>query len=686
MAIDVMKKATLLCPIPSAKQLLKALHSESIIELVDVLDRFEEAQDTLVRPQVSTADCDDSLQKLSLILGLITIFAPEQKSFVQGLAPVPLLVDPVEMDHLKHDFPLEKHYKRALDIDFEYRQIERAQGDIQNRLEELGSLAEFPYSMEALQQFKSVRIFLGAISPKNLPALRNDSTVPAGLAWEEIYPRALSRDHSDPKVKTNGSAESVWLLVASLPEDESEGRSVLSSHGFTEIALPQIAGTVGDQIKSLEEDLAVLRQDMEKISARVTRMAEFRHEFQVLRAYWNDRKKLKLSRLQSARGEYVQVITGFVREQDCERMEECLSLHFRDVSVVFEDVSEEDDPPVSLSLPKMIRPIQMLVDLFGRPTYKTFDPSPFIMPSFLIFFGICFSDVAYGLMLTLASLYIMKKTKAYEGIYNFARLLLYSGISTTFFGFVLGGFFGDLYMPEYLGENNILYLIISRTQVISPLDKPIVVLLISLGIGMFNQFYGIAMQMYSALLQGDKKSALFDGLLWLITLPGCALLISTMFISLPAPLFYSGLILFIGGAVGLVLTQGRENEGIVKRLTTGVISLYGIVGSYGITAFVGDTMSYCRLLALALTTGIVALSFNMMAGLLRPIPYVGIFLFIIVLIAAHIFNFFINVLGAFVHSMRLIFVEFFGRFYETGSRSFSPLGFDSKSAVLYKKD
>ena len=144
MAIDVMKKATLLCPIPSAKQLLKALHSESIIELVDVLDRFEEAQDTLVRPQVSTADCDDSLQKLSLILGLITIFAPEQKSFVQGLAPVPLLVDPVEMDHLKHDFPLEKHYKRALDIDFEYRQIERAQGDIQNRLEELGSLAEFP--------------------------------------------------------------------------------------------------------------------------------------------------------------------------------------------------------------------------------------------------------------------------------------------------------------------------------------------------------------------------------------------------------------------------------------------------------------------------------------------------------------------------------------------------------------
>jgi len=96
-------------------------------------------------------------------------------------------------------------------------------------------------------------------------------------------------------------------------------------------------------------------------------------------------------------------------------------------------------------------------------------------------------------------------------------------------------------------------------------------------------------------------------------------------------------------------------------------------------------MSYCRLLALALTTGIVALSFNMMADLLRPIPYVGIFLFIFVLIIAHIFNFLISVLGAFVHSMRLIFVEFFGRFYATGSRPFAPLGFDSKSAILHKQ-
>ena len=110
--------------------------------------------------------------------------------------------------------------------------------------------------------------------------------------------------------------------------------------------------------------------------------------------------------------------------------------------------------------------------------------------------------------------------------------------------------------------------------------------------------------------------------------------------------------------------------------------IYGIMGSYGITAFVGDTLSYCRLLALGLTTSIVAMSFNLMAGMLREVPYVGFILFLMVLIVGHLFNFCISVLGAFVHSMRLIFVEFFGRFYEVGSRPFQPLGFDSPACIV----
>jgi len=145
-----------------------------------------------------------------------------------------------------------------------------------------------------------------------------------------------------------------------------------------------------------------------------------------------------------------------------------------------------------------------------------------------------------------------------------------------------------------------------------------------------------------------------------------------------------GIVMFAGGALGLILTQGRSAPGIGGKIFGGVMSLYGIVGTYGLTAFIGDTMSYSRLLALGLTTSIVAYSFNLMAGLLRPIPYVGIVLFIVVVVIGHLFNFTISVLGAFVHSMRLIFVEFFGRFYEGGGRPFKPLSFDSATAMLKK--
>jgi V/A-type H+-transporting ATPase subunit I len=141
--------------------------------------------------------------------------------------------------------------------------------------------------------------------------------------------------------------------------------------------------------------------------------------------------------------------------------------------------------------------------------------------------------------------------------------------------------------------------------------------------------------------------------------------------------------MFAVGAIGLVLTQGRHAEGIVAKVGTGVVSLYGIVGSYGCTAFIGDTLSYCRLLALALTTSIVGLTVNMIAGLLaESVPYVGTVLFIVVFVVGHTFNFAISMLGAFVHAMRLVFVEFFGRFYEGGAKPFEPLGFDSPAYIL----
>jgi V/A-type H+-transporting ATPase subunit I len=138
-----------------------------------------------------------------------------------------------------------------------------------------------------------------------------------------------------------------------------------------------------------------------------------------------------------------------------------------------------------------------------------------------------------------------------------------------------------------------------------------------------------------------------------------------------------GLVLAGIGGVGLVLTQGRKEKGIVAKGVTGLVSLYGVLGTYGVTAFIGDTLSYSRLLALGLTTSIVAMAFNEIASGFKAWGAVGLVLFALFALAGHTFNFAVSILSAFVHSARLIFLEFFGRFYEGGAKRFAPLGFNS---------
>ena len=179
--------------------------------------------------------------------------------------------------------------------------------------------------------------------------------------------------------------------------------------------------------------------------------------------------------------------------------------------------------------------------------------------------------------------------------------------------------------------------------VFDTLAKPVSALLIVIGIGIANQLYAMVLRIVDAARKGDKM-AIVDGILWLTFLPCLLLLLAAKMAGLPGWVSTFALVLLIVSAIGLVLTQGREEEGIVAKAITGVVSLYGILGSYGGVTFIGDVLSYSRLLALGLTTLIVGISFNIIAGLVRDIPYVGILAFVLVVLLGHVFNFFIGIL------------------------------------------
>ncbi|MBI3118384.1 MAG: hypothetical protein HYZ00_06845 [Candidatus Hydrogenedentes bacterium] len=518
-------------------------------------------------------------------------------------------------------------------------------------------------SMERLHGLKRIRVMLVDVPKKSQEPFLEALAGVEVLACEPLRGGPLSR---------------YWLTF--LPQDEARIAALLKEWRAVEVVLPRLHGTAAARLAKLREDLAHAGEGRAGVIRKLQDLAVQRHTLLGLKAFWESEQRKQLAHSQVLKGHWVSVLRGYVRERDLARLEKLLHDEFHSASLTTEPPALHEDVPVSLTHPRLIRPISFLITMYGLPRYNSFDPTAYLTVTFLVFFGICFSDVGYGVMLVLLSLYIRARARAYAHIRQFANLFLLGGISTILFGAVLGSWFGDLH--HYLGADNPLERAQRMFAVFDPMGRPVLALVLALVIGAVNQMYGVTLKMYGAVRVGDWFGAIFDGLMWLILLPGLIILISTIFVEISGALLTLGFVLFGIGALGLVLTQGRNEPTLLGKAIVGIISLYGIFGSYGCASFIGDTLSYCRLLALGLTTGIVAMSINLIGGMLRDVPYVGMLLFIGLLIFGHLFNFLISVLGAFIHSARLIFVEFFGRFYEGGARPFRPLSFNSASFQL----
>jgi len=692
MAIEPIKKVTLISPRDSHDRLMRTINRLGVMQVTDLKDIQESGEPFLRSCDTRTEEVDEKIQQIDFILNLMNLLSPEKQSFIQGLAPVPLVTSPQEIQSILDKFDLKQAFMDASDLDERYRSAERVMSEIENELKELDPLSDLPFNMADFHSPTKTRLVLGTLPRKNLSLLSKSTEPWNRAAWEEIKsgvePETINVPSQAEAPASKGEEERVRIVIAFLAEDSGGVRKDLASIGFDEIQLPELSMKISERIDELRSDLAAYKQKVDDVVDRVKSLAqghragEGRRSLLIVRAYWQNVRETHLASTKGVEGKWVHVIGGYIREKDVERFLVTMREEFPDSEVTIQDPGPDDDVPVSITMPNPFRPIQLLVEMFGLPPYKSFDPTPFLQINFYLFFGICFSDVPYGMMLTALGGYLAAKTRPYQGLNNFSRILLYGGISSILFGAITGSWFGDLYKPDYLGKDNFLLHLQEMFVVIDPMDKTIVALLCALGIGVCNQFYGIILKMYGALRNRDFLGAFSDGVCWIVTLTGLLMMVGKIFTDIPATLFNTGFWLFIAGAIGLVLTQGRDFKSPFGRLAGGLVSLYGIMGSYGITAFIGDTLSYCRLLALGLTTSIVAMSFNLMAGMLREVPYVGFILFLMVLIVGHLFNFCISVLGAFVHSMRLIFVEFFGRFYEGGSRPFQPLGFDSPACIV----
>lgn len=361
------------------------------------------------------------------------------------------------------------------------------------------------------------------------------------------------------------------------------------------------------------------------------------------------------------------VIYGYIPEEDCEKLEKLCNR----VSVCHIDFADaNDDAPVKLKNNRFAQPAQGIVNMYSPPSHADIDPTPLLTFFFYFFFGMMFSDAGYGLLMTVAIGVVLKVFKPDTQMRNNLKLFQYCGISTFLWGLVFGSIFGDAPAVLY---NHFTGADITMAQLlpwptIDPQKDALTLMVISIAFGLVHILVGMGCKFYICLKQKDYGGAFFDTGLWMLLLIGIAVLAAGMFMS--NILLYVGAVIAIACAVGLVLTQGRHKKGFGKVIG-------GLASLYDITSYISDLLSYSRLLALGLTTGVMAQVFNMLATMFGT-GVVGTIIMVVILLIGHAINIGLNALGSYVHTMRLQYVEMFSKFYEGGGQEFEPFSLKSK--------
>lgn len=333
------------------------------------------------------------------------------------------------------------------------------------------------------------------------------------------------------------------------------------------------------------------------------------------------------------------------------------------IFIEFEDPKENELPPTLTNNGPVVKAFESVTNMYSPTNYRESDPSFSVMIFFFLFFGFMLSDAGYGLLLAIVGFILWKFVKLEPGTKNMVIIITLGGISTIIWGILFGGFFSIEIKGTFL----------EKLCWFSPLDNPLGVLGLSLGIGVIQILYGLALKARELIKHHQGLDALFDVGPWYLIFIG-ALLFALSLVDGFASFKSIGLYVALAGAVALVLTQGRHEKNIFKKLFKGVASLYGIVN------YVSDILSYARLFGLGLATGVVGMVFNKIAGVFIGLlgPIAGGLVGVIFILVGHTMNIGINVLGAYVHDCRLQYIEFFSKFYEGGGHIFVPLGSKTK--------
>lgn len=648
MAIVKMKKLRLIVLRQQRDELMEALMRLGCVEVRPPDDLLSDPDDAAVlrRERGSVAEARNDLGTLQSAVKILDQYAPAKKKLLSARPEIGQ-EDFLDKEALRRDLDRAATLR---DWDGEIRRIQAEEARLRGELESLIPWLELDEPLNS-GGTKRCAIALGG--------------VPLEVSMDAVADAAETAAEAVQLVLVSEDERQHYFVVIALREELPAVNEALRSVGFTQVSFPDKAGTARENADAIHRELKDLAARREELIARICAQ---RPEGAALRLS-ADRMAAQLARQEATERllgtDSVVVLEGWCPAPEAEELETILRRF--DCAWEMEDPAEEEYPdvPVSLQNGKFAEPMNLVTEMYSLPAYNGIDPNPLMAPFFVLFYGIMMADMGYGILMMLASWIALKKMKPRGGTKHLLTVLGYSGVSTFVFGALTGGFFGDL-LPQIAMMINPDTSFTTLPALFTPLEDPTMILIASLVIGVIQIFTGMIVSVRYKYKTGAGWSALFEEGAWWFILIGVALMVLGVgsIGGVPVVLVIGAVLLAVGQFV------------MKKSFTGGLMGLFG--GIYnGVTGYFSDILSYSRLMALMLSGSVIASVFNTLGAMTG-----NVFAFILIALVGNALNLALNLLGCFVHDLRLQVLEFFNRFYMDGGKPFRPLDINNNTQYV----
>ncbi len=657
-----MCKATIMTTLDMLQEVVETLHGMGAVEITNAIKSVEERTQCAndihpVRPQAEEIrQTRLELAKTEFIIDLLKEHGEEKTGFLGSFIRERAHATYDEFVTVKKRLDLEKLYRELEKQDVELRKLDARSDELREKLIDLMPWEGLELALPSLMKMKSVAFRAYALDVQRFPEWAMDVEKNCAFSFWELVS------------KGDGKAR----IAALIHQEELEKFSDIAElHGAEPYFFDIEGDTVAQSIELIKRELEYAEVRRQRIIETIRLHRHLMHELFILHDYLKGELEKKEAAAFFARTERVVIIEGWIEEDRTAELSQKLGWMEEAAHIEFSPPLEGEQPPTILKNRKRIRPAENLIELFGLPNSAESDPTPFVAPFFILFFGMCIGDVGYGLILALIFVLAQKKLDVTDKTKSFLRLFMYCGLAAMLVGMFTRGYFGieSAKLPGFLrfkGSMDVLM-------------DPIPIMIICVALGLLHISIGVGIEMCDNIRSGSILAGLCEQgttlLLWLglaVTAVGAGISIATI--------RTAGIYLMLAGAGGVVFLSNIKSKTLAGKLFGGLYNMYGLFSST-----IGDVASYLRLYALGLATVAIG-SINLMAGMVFKVPVAGVVLMVLVLIFGHIFNVAINFLGAFVHPLRLQYVEFFSKFYENGGRPFRPFGLSTEMTVLERTE